>query len=201
MSFKLSRRTLLRGALGACVASLALPALEVFVDDHGTAWASGEAFPKRFVLWFWGNGIGAKPGNWIPTGTGSTWSLSPILKPLEPIKQHVTVVSGLKVFTPNLHPHGTGPACVLAGGRSRQKGFPGPTLDQLIADRIGGDTLQLHGIAGREHYVTTACRMPVHERLADSRRSPGNEHALAPRFIPHALSLAHRPTRAHPTTI
>ncbi len=142
MARLLSRRTLLRGALGGVAVGLGLPMLEMFVDRHGEALASGDAFPRRFGVWFWGNGVGPNPANWVPTGSGATWELSPILAPLAPVKDLITVVSGLKVLTPNDHPHGTGPAGVLTGGRLGADGnMAGATLDQQIADAIGGATI------------------------------------------------------------
>lgn len=141
MAFKLNRRTFLRGILGGAAASLALPPLEAFWNDHGTAMASGAAFPKRFGVWFWGNGIGQDASAWVPGGAGAEWTLSKVMAPLANVKGDITVISGLKVMTPNTHPHGTGPAGVLAGGPASNSGFPGPSLDQLIAEQIGGETL------------------------------------------------------------
>ena len=42
------------------------------------------------------NGIGPNPANWIPKGTGADWSLSPIMAPLAPVKEEITVVSGVR---------------------------------------------------------------------------------------------------------
>lgn len=142
MKKPLNRRMLLRGMLGGAAVGIALPTLEIFLSPHGEAFASGDAFPKRFGLWFWGNGVGPNPANWVPKGTGSDWQPSPIMTPLAPVKEHVTVVSGLKVYTPNTVPHGTGPCGVLTGGRVSADGsFPARTLDQIIADQIGGETV------------------------------------------------------------
>lgn len=141
-NFRLDRRALLRGALGGLGVGLALPLLEAFVSGNGDALASGEAFPKRFGVWFWGNGVGAKPENWVPTGTGTSWQLSPIMAPLAPVQGDITVVSGLRVLTPNDHPHGTGPAGVLTGARLDPNGnFATASLDQLVANEIGGATV------------------------------------------------------------
>ena len=132
------RRTLLRGLLGGVAVGLALPTLEVFLDKHGEALAGGDAFPARFGLWFWGNGIGPDPANWVPTGTGTSYTLSPILAPLAPVQADITVVSGLKVLTPNTDPHGTGPAGVLTGARVGPNGTNARIIDQIIADQIAG---------------------------------------------------------------
>lgn len=136
------RRTMLRGLLGGAAVALGLPMLETFMNNHGEALAGGDAFPKRFGIWFWGNGVGPDPANWVPSGTGSSYTLSPIMMPLTPVQGDITVVSGLKVYTPNTAPHGTGPAGILTGGRVDSNGETnGRTLDQVIADQIGGDTV------------------------------------------------------------
>ena len=140
-STMLDRRTLLRGLLGGIAVSVALPTLDIFLDGHGEAYASGEGFPKRFGTWFWGNGVHASPEDdrWTPTGDATSFQLAEEMSPLEPVKSDITVISGLKVYTPNTDPHGTGPAAVLSGSRSTaERAFGAPTLDQIIADGIGG---------------------------------------------------------------
>jgi hypothetical protein len=47
---------------------------------------------------------------WTPTTTGSGFEISPILKPLEPFKNHLTVVSNLE------NKWATGPVHALAPG-------------------------------------------------------------------------------------
>ena len=95
MNFKLARRTLLKG-LGAC---LALPALEAMLNSHGTAFAQGVPFPKRYVAWFFGNGV--LQSQWNPAATGPNWALTPLLAPLidasrgVDVRSYVSVVSGL----------------------------------------------------------------------------------------------------------
>jgi hypothetical protein len=137
----LDRRTVLRGLLGGAAVALGLPLLEIFLNGNGEALAGGDSFPRRFGVWFWGNGIGPDPAQWIPQGTGSSYTLSPILMPLAGLEQDITVVSGLKVLTPNTSPHGTGPAGVLTGARVGSSGTNARTLDQIIADQIADTTL------------------------------------------------------------
>lgn len=143
---KLDRRTVLRGMLGAGMVSVGLPALEIFLNDNGDAYAQAGGFPKRFGWWFFGNGCHAD--RWVPAGTGPDWDLSPQLAPLAAVKEDVTVVSGLKVYCPNTVPHGSGPAGILTGGplgvvggEFHTSSFGAATLDQQIAAEIGKDTL------------------------------------------------------------
>src|SRR5688500_18496239 len=90
----LNRRLVLRGTLAPDAAmALPLPILEGMLNGHGTAYAAGEALPKRFVTWFFGNGI--LPGRWNPTTAGRDWALSDELAPLAAVKDYLTVVTGL----------------------------------------------------------------------------------------------------------
>lgn len=78
----LDRRTVLRGMLGGALGSLALPPLEAMMNGNGTAYAGGTAFPKRFGVYFWGNGV--LPNRWTPTGEGTNWTPSPFSCPSPP---------------------------------------------------------------------------------------------------------------------
>lgn len=143
MKTKLSRRTLLRGMLGGAAVAVGLPMLEIFTNDSGTALAGGTPFPRRFGIFYWGNGM--LPDRWVPTGTGEkdAWQLSPTLAPLAPVKDRLTVVSGMKVQTGNIYPHLSGPAGFLSGqSPSDDQGtFTAPSIDQIIAEQVGGETL------------------------------------------------------------
>lgn len=139
----LSRRTLLRGILGGAAVSVALPPLEAFFNTNGTAMACGGPIPKRFGIFYWGNGN--IPWRWTPTGSGTEWELSEQLAPLAPVKNLVTVVSGMSVKVPNIVPHSSGAAGVLSGApllsTSSGDTFQSPSLDQVVAQSIGGDTI------------------------------------------------------------
>lgn len=145
----LNRRTFLRGALGAAVASVALPPLEIMLDGNGEAFANGAALPKRFGVFFWGNGVINSRWNPAGTGTGNAWSLSEELAPLRNVKSHLTVVSGSRVRTANLRGHHAGAAGILSGANiiPQDPGDAGyastfslPSIDQLVANAIGGGT-------------------------------------------------------------
>jgi hypothetical protein len=86
----LSRRALLRGA----GAAIALPLLDAMVPA-GTALAATAAAPRpRVGFIYFPHGAVMKA--WDPQQTGTQFEFSPILKPLEPYRSHVTVVSGLR---------------------------------------------------------------------------------------------------------
>ncbi|MCB9680765.1 MAG: DUF1552 domain-containing protein [Alphaproteobacteria bacterium] len=140
----LDRRTLLRGLLGGAAVAIALPPLECMVNPNGTAWADGSIFPKRFGLWTWANGT--LPDRWTPIGAGEgdAWQLSDQLAPLAIHKPKLSVISGLEVKAFNSIPHYSGFGPFLTGleqiGEEGNNTFGGPTIDQIIASRIGTDT-------------------------------------------------------------
>lgn len=139
---RLQRRTLLRGLLGGAAVGIGLPPLEVFFNDSGTAYASG-GLPRRFGIWFWGNGI--IPERWVPRGEGADYTLSEQLQPLEALKSEITVVSGMSVKTGNSIPHGSGPAGIFSGAPLIVRGaedftFSAPSLDQILAAELGRET-------------------------------------------------------------
>lgn len=149
---KLSRRTLLRSAAFGATATLALPRLEAMLNGHGTAYAQGMALPKRFVVWFWGNGN--EPGAWTPAVTGTSWAPTASQVGLMPIKSDVTLVSGMKLPVRKVNnPHVEGVVGLLAGGNPLLHAsytgangdwnfmtVPGPSVDQVVAAAIGGTT-------------------------------------------------------------
>ncbi len=141
----LSRRAVLRGAARGSLVAIGLPPLQAMFNAGGTAYACDGILPVRFGLWFWGNGN--VPDRWIPTDTGSgdAWSLSDQLAPLAAHKSKILVPTGLDCKLDNTSPHGSGLAGILTGVPRSQSGVDstlgGPTIDQVIAQGIGGDTI------------------------------------------------------------
>lgn len=137
------RRTVLRGVLGGAAVFLGLPVLEAFLSRNGDAYACGGVIPKRFGLFFWGNGN--RPERWVPTGEGTDWELSEELAPLLNIKHKVSVISGMSIKHPNVFPHTSGVAGLLTGvapsSEIEDGSIRAPTIDQIIAQQIGGDTI------------------------------------------------------------
>jgi hypothetical protein len=135
-----SRRTILKG-IGS---SIALPLLDA-MNPAATAWAQTAAgsTPKRFA--FVGFPHGAIMNRWSPVQTGSDYEMSPILEPLTPFRQHLTIVSGLRnkpAETPE--PHGYIEATWLSCVKPWDHGVAGPnsgvTADQMVARHVGQDT-------------------------------------------------------------
>lgn len=89
----LSRRTVLRG-IGV---SLALPMLDAMVPAL-TAVAKAANPVRRYGFFYMPNGVAMNHTGvnyWKPETAGANFEFSPILKPLEPFRNQMTVVSGL----------------------------------------------------------------------------------------------------------
>jgi hypothetical protein len=133
----LSRRTVLRG-VGA---SVALPLLDAMIPA-GTALAqtAAAAKPRLAFIYF---PHGAIMDQWTPAKEGRDFELSPILKPLEPFKSRLTIVSGLE-NRPGMSAsvHGIVPGTWLTCVHPRQtpERYGGVSIDQMAAEKLGQDT-------------------------------------------------------------
>ncbi len=85
----MSRRTVLRG-VGAAVA---LPLLDAMVPALTAARQTPATPIRRLGVVYHPNGVIYE--NWLPKGTGRDFVFSPILKPLEPFRSQLTVITGL----------------------------------------------------------------------------------------------------------
>ncbi len=141
----ISRRTILRGS-GAV---LALPLLDAMIPA-GTALAQTAAKPKpRFVGCFVPHG--AAPGYWVPEKEGALESTLPFnWKPLEPFRNQTVIMSGLHSRSAEPPPGATGAdhwvaAAFMAAVKPKKTAGAdvevGTTIDQLIAQKIGTETL------------------------------------------------------------
>ena len=137
---KLSRRRLLRGAIGGATVTLALPILESF---GGLNQAHGSGFPLRLGLFTWGNGM--LPERWIPVDEGPNWTLSDQLQPLVGVRDEFSLLTGLNHEVPNTIPHFSGLTALLSGAAAIEKGgeeytFAAPTVDQVVAELWGAES-------------------------------------------------------------
>ena len=144
--FVLNRRAVLKGVIGSTVVGLALPTLEAMLDSHGTAYASGEALPKRFMSWFFGNGVRLDRFTPSGQGQGDAWELTEELQPLENVKDYVSILSGFsnkagygrRGHHDGVAGHFSGyPFIPLdPGGANYSSKFGGPSIDQQILSRL-----------------------------------------------------------------
>src|SRR3954462_1244973 len=135
---KLSRRTVLKGA----GATIALPLLDAMMPA-GTVLAQSAAKPSpRLAFVYFPHG--ALQDEWQPTRIGRDFEFPFILKPLEPVRDYVTVVSGLRnkggeSSSPNGIIEETWLNCVSPRLRSATTGV-GVTVDQIAARHLGKET-------------------------------------------------------------
>jgi len=142
---KWNRRQVLKGMLRGSAVSVALPMLDIFLNDNGVALASGAPLPTRFGTWFWGCGMNAH--RWIPDQTGSGYDLKPELKAIAPYQDKVSVLSGFNCILggrPDFM-HWSGAMATLSGAAPTEGGVgygntEAPTIDCIISDAMGGST-------------------------------------------------------------
>ena len=134
----LPRRTFLRG-IGAAVS---LPLLEAMVPAM-TALAQTAAKPaKRFGAIYVPHG--AIMDQWTPTSVGRGFEFTPTLKPLEPFKNSLVVISNLTRAGTTVGDHAVAPSGWLTGALAKQTEAEdvraGTTIDQIVAKEIGQET-------------------------------------------------------------
>ena len=140
----LPRRTFLRG-VGA---TLGLPLLEAMLPAMSPLARAQSLSPTRFTGIFVPHG--AAPGYWIPEGTGREFKLPFIFEPLESVRDHVVLTSGLWAQSSENPPGVTGAdhfvaSAFLCGVKPKKTTGAdveaGTTIDQVIAQKIGQETL------------------------------------------------------------
>ncbi len=171
-----SRRRLLKGLI-------ALPPLEAMFNAAGTAYAATAAAPEtRFVLWFNGNGIPER--YWMPAEAGRDYPVTPCLSPLTPFRQDVHILSGLDNPAARMpstgNDHHRAMSAMVTGKTFTGRGAGGPSIDQLLAARMGTSSrfrsLQI-GVCQESHGDS------IHRNMSWA----GYDRALPPEMIPHNL--------------
>ena len=150
MSRTFDRRRFLLGTAGATIALPWLPSLFA----SGSARAAAAAPPKRFVGFF--TPLGSRPDAW----DGPVGALTSLPEPLAPLASHasdILLLEGINYSTTyggtqygGAHQRGIG--CILTGYTLQSGSFGGgngaplsgfangPSLDQFLAQRLGGST-------------------------------------------------------------
>lgn len=139
---KINRRTVLRG-LGT---ALALPFLDAMRSRLAVAGLAGDSapLPTRFACVYVPNG--AHMPDWTPKADGPLAQLPSILEPLESIKSHVSVLTGLTCDKARANGDGPGDharamSAFLTGSQPRKTHGAdiraGISFDQWLAGRVG----------------------------------------------------------------
>jgi uncharacterized protein DUF1552 len=188
MKKPLSRRTFLSGiGLGGSVVRVGLPALAAMFNASGTAYAAAttngsRAIETRFVFWFNGNGIPEK--YWIPRQTGADFDFTPCLAPLERFRNDIHLVTGLDSPAARLpgpgNSHYPSMSALVSGEVYTGRGAGGPSIDQVVARTMGGDSrfrsLQI-GV----------CQESFGEAIQRNLSWVDRDRPLPPEMIPHRL--------------
>ncbi len=142
-SRNLTRRTILRGGAVA----LSLPWLETLSERS----AKGSNTPiRRYLSMYFPNGSADEWWTGATQGTGSSWSISPVLEPLLPSRQRMLVLNNVSNYSAMVPPGPANPShgTLCAGGwhcydprqgTSANVGG-GISVDQVIAAQIGSQT-------------------------------------------------------------
>ena len=152
----LPRRTFLRGAFGTLIA---MP----FMDAMIPALTAQASRPFRFGAIYIPNGI--FPQQWHPDAAGSTFDFKPIMQPLEPFRNSLVTISGMKAPDGNPEMGGVhmGASAAWLNGTGPDSGQANyfvvksrKSIDQFIADKIAGDTPLQSLQVGTEDMGTSA---------------------------------------------
>ncbi|MBI2946915.1 MAG: DUF1552 domain-containing protein [Verrucomicrobia bacterium] len=112
-------------------------------------------FPKRFAALFMGNGINSK--HWWAKGSGADMELGKSLEPMSPLKAKMNFITGLfnkHATGVGIHPGQTGN---ILSGAALQKGAVlrgGISMDQVLANHLGQETVQPSMVLGCEQPIT-----------------------------------------------
>jgi hypothetical protein len=135
-----ARRTVLRG-LGA---TIALPLLDSMIPARTLLARTAANGASRLGFVYVPHG--AVMAEWTPAAEGAGFEFTRILKPLEPFRDHVNVVSGLGHRAADTTAvHSLSPTTWLSGVRPKPTqgvdAYAGVTADQIAAQRIGQETM------------------------------------------------------------
>ncbi len=147
------RRTVLRG-LGAAVA---LPLLDAMVPAATAMQRTAATAKPRFAALEMVHGAagcsveGLEKHLWSPVQEGANFEFSPSLKPLEPFREYVTIVSNTDLANADAQTaaerggdHNRSSAIFLTAAHPKQTEgsdyHAGPSIDQIYAQKFGQDT-------------------------------------------------------------
>jgi hypothetical protein len=136
------RRAVLRG-IGA---TIALPLLDAMVPALTAGQNTAAKSARRFGVVYHPNGV-IYP-NWLPTGVGRDFQLSPVLAPLEPFRDQLIVVTGLSSHQAEALGDGGGDHSRASGSyltgvhvrKSDSVVQNGVSMDQIAANAFKNDT-------------------------------------------------------------
>ena len=184
----LSRRTLLRGmGLSGALIRIGVPALECMFNPSGSAYAAtskaaSSEIENRFVFWFNGNDIPEK--YWIPRETGPDFEFTACLNPLAPFRKDIHIITGLDNPAARLpgpgNSHYPSMSALLSGKVYAGRGAGGPSIDQMIAQKVGQESRFRSLQVG-------VCQESFGESIQRNLSWADRDRPLPPEMIPHRL--------------
>src|SRR5215467_4484183 len=131
-----------RAFLSGAGAALALPLLDAMIPAAtALAKASAKPVPRLGLVFI---PMGCDQARWTPPGDGELRELSPILFPLEPVKEQLTVITNTRLQNAYPGTHDTSNSAFLSAAFSKHTDsadyYNGTTIDQIAAREIGRDT-------------------------------------------------------------
>jgi hypothetical protein len=143
--FRLSRRAVLKGAGSIAIA---LPWLEAMAPERSAQAAGVPA--KRFVAVFQPGGTvrgrsNAGVDRWVPTGTETAFTLSPILAPFAPVQSKILIADGFDMQSAVGEQHQAGIIAFLTGTTQANGGTgyaTGPSIDQVLSKTLSAGKKQ-----------------------------------------------------------
>ena len=121
-------------------AALALPLLDAMFPAFGRRARAAVKPAHRFQTFYVPNGMAMK--YWSPKGEGAGFELSPILEPLEPYRDQMLVLSGIKANWNYIHAGASGSFLTGAtrGGRNEVEIIADVSMDQILARHFAKET-------------------------------------------------------------
>jgi hypothetical protein len=132
-----NRRRVLRGILNGGAVTLALPLLNCFLNNNGTALADGRPMPVRFGTWYWHLGMAKQI--FVPKKTGANYDLQEESSAFGPILKDMNLLSNFTAYRDNAQNlcHHTGWVITRSGiAPLNRDDVPGETVDVTIANEI-----------------------------------------------------------------
>ena len=118
--------------------TVGLPMLDCFLNDNGTALATGAPLPLRFGTWFWG--LAGLASVFVPKIRAPTTTSPEELQPLAHVRQHINVYTNFNAFrdsAPNFCHYTGWIICRTGIAPIASEDKPGETIDVTIARSIG----------------------------------------------------------------
>src|SRR5262249_13117098 len=114
--------------------------LDAMVPAFSLRGAAAARPAHRFQTFYVPNGMAME--HWSPVGDGSAFALSPILEPLEPFRNQMLVLSGIKANWNYIHAGASGSFLTgtVRGGRNEIEIVADVSIDQLLARHFAGET-------------------------------------------------------------